>query len=115
MVTKVFYVVWFLIPLAFFTVALWAKLEQIAKSPRRQNPGDFFRQGVFLLLCAILSVLIDHFLLWRLDGTPLADWLPLYVFQLLLLPAVWLVCACLFGGSQQIGIKDPAKNKPRAR
>lgn len=104
------YTIWFAFPALFFAMALWAKLEQLGRSTQRQNPGDFFRQGVFLTFCSIAAVLADKLLLTRLHNTVITEWLPLGVCQALLLPAIWLIAALIAGGSAPISIRGARKN-----
>lgn len=116
MFTNVLYAVWLLIPAGFFAIALWAKLEQLSKSPRRQNPGDFARQAVFLLGCVIVSILLDRYLLSSLKGSEITEWLPMGVMQFLLFPLILLIAARLIGGSRQISITNPqVKTKRKIR
>ncbi|NLF25685.1 MAG: hypothetical protein GX589_08540 [Deltaproteobacteria bacterium] len=113
--SSIYYTVWLLLPAGFFMVALWAKLEQLGKSPRRQNPGDFFRQGCFLLGCVIAAIIIDYFLLSQFENAPITTWVPMGVIQFLLLPLVLLIASRLVGGSRQIGIENPALKRNKRK
>jgi hypothetical protein len=103
MYIKVIYTVWFLIPLAFFLMALWATLEKIGKSPKKQHPADFSRQGAFALLCVFVALGVDQYLLQPNEGM-FSEWLPLPVVQVLLLPIVLSIGAAVWGGSKPIKI-----------
>ena len=109
------YVIWFLLPLFFFIIALWAKLEQLSDRPKRQNPGDFFRQGVFVLVCVLISVVIDQYLLAALVDFLSSDWLPLGFFQALLLPFVLYLAARIVGPSQDVLITRAPKPSKKGR
>jgi hypothetical protein len=115
MYTTFLYTVWLLIPGAFFLIALWARLEQLSKSAKKHNPGDFLRQGFFLLGCSAIAILADHYGLSRLEGASFTDWAPLGLLQLLLLPAIWLIAAQVFGGSRAVSIKDPSSLKKQSK
>lgn len=108
------YAIWFAIPVFFFLAALWSKLEQIGKSPRRQNPGDLLRQGTFMLGCVIVAILLDQYALPEV-GDALPSWLPLGVVQVLLLPVVLLIAAKLVGGAKPIKIEKAPRPSQRRR
>jgi len=110
---KFLYAVWFAIPAVFFLTALWAKLEQLSHSPKHHNPRDFMRQGFFVLLCVLLAVAADRYLL---PAIPLPDWMPLAFVQVLLLPLILLITARLVGGTKPIQIaKAPRPSERRRR
>jgi len=111
---KFLYALWFAIPAFFFLTALWAKLEQLSRSPRRQNPGDFMRQGFFVLLCVLAAIGIDRYLLTALNDK-LPAWLPLPFLQVLLLPLVLLIGARLIGSSKPIKIEKAPRPTDRRR
>ena len=109
------YIVWFAIPLFFFGVTLWAGLEQAtAKKQQRQNTGDFFRQGSFVLGCVLLAVIIDQYWLVQLVETIAPAWLPLLFFQVILLPVILYIGALIVGPSREIRIGYKSK-KARSR
>ena len=110
------YILWFLIPIFFFVMALWAKLEQLGnKKGKKQNPGDFFKQGIFVLGCAIVSVLLDKFVLPKLVETISPDWLPMGFYQAVLLPVVMVLGAKIVGGSEEIRINPSNQSKSNKR
>lgn len=105
------YIVWFAIPLFFFGITLWAGLEQAtAKKKQRENTGDFFRQGLFVLGCVLVAVMIDQYWLAQLVETTAPDWLPLLFFQVVLLPIVLYLGALIVGPSREIRIGYKSKN-----
>ena len=101
------YIIWALLPLFFFIMALWAKLEQISNKDKRQNPGDFFRQGLFVTACVIIAVLIDQTVLESFVQSLAPDFMPLGFFQIILLPIILLVAAKVYGPSKTIRITKP--------
>jgi len=107
MFINVLYGIWFLLPLFFFTLALWAWLERLSKSPKRQNPKDFMRQGTFLLGSAVLALLINEYVLQEGAADLLPNWLPLTFVQIMLLPIILLLGAKMFGGTTPISIQRP--------
>lgn len=104
------YVIWFLIPLFFFSIALWSTLESAGGKHKRENPGDFFRQGVFALVCVLISVAIDQTVLEGLVGTFSPDFIPLGVYQVLLLPFILYLAARILGPTQDIRIKKAPRS-----
>jgi len=101
----VLYVIWFLIPLFFLTLALWSKLEQVGGKSKRENPGDFFRQGIFVLVCVLISVAINHFYLTGIVESLSPSFIPLGFYQIVLLPMVLYLAALFCGPSKDIKIQ----------
>ena len=85
-------------------MALWAYLEKVSNKQKIENPGDFFKQGFFVLVCALVSVLIDQFALESIVETILGDTQSLALWQVLLLPAVLYIAAISIGPSKAIFI-----------
>ena len=113
--TKALYIVWFLFPLFFFGIALWSKLEEVStKKAKRENPGDFLQQGLFVLACVIVSVLIDQFVLESIVSH-FPDFAPLGFYQIILLPLVLLVAAMTVGPSEKIRISKPPNLSQRKK
>ena len=108
------YFIWALVPVIFFLAALWSALEKISKSSRPQDPKLLLKQGLFTLLCVIIAVLIDHYLLRQELVDVLPEWLPLLIIEIFLLPFIlWLMALCI-GGSKEIDItKAPNVSKRR--
>lgn len=112
----VLYIIWFLIPSLFFVIGLWSKLEQLSGKGRRENPGDFFRQGFFVLVCVLVCVGIDTYVLADIIDFLLPDILPLGFYQALLLPVVLYIAALIIGPSTPILISKaprPTRRKPK--
>ena len=114
----VLYTIWFLIPTFYFVMSLWSYLEKLSNKTKREKPSDFVKQGVFVLACVFLSIGVDQFFLEGIHQNvfmPFAgDWIPLEFLQIVLLPAVLLAAALLFGGSKPILIQNaphPSKRK----
>lgn len=96
------YVIWFLIPLFFLAMALWSWLEKVGGKAKKENPGDFLKQGIFVLACVLLSVLIDQYILENLVKAVLGDFVPLGFVQIILLPVVLYAGALALGPSRAI-------------
>lgn len=110
------YTIWFLIPTIFFTIALWSKLEQLSGRERRENVKDYVSQGAFVLLCVLVSVIIDQYVLEDIAYF-IASFLPFDApvgfFQVMLLPVVLYAGAFIIGPSKAILIPRPDyKKKP---
>lgn len=112
----VLYIIWFLIPLAFFLMALWSSLERVGGGEGKPSGGDYFRQALFVSACVAVSVLIDQTVLPGIVESIAPDYLPLGFFQAILLPAVFYAAALLFGGSKEILIaKAPKPTQAKKR
>ncbi len=109
------YIVWYLIPVFFFVIALWSKLEHLSGKNKRDNPADFFKQGLFVTACVIAAILIDKFLLQPLVPKLAGDLLPLGFFQVLLLPVVLYLAARIVGPSKAIRITKAPRPSERKR
>ena len=109
------YIVWFALPLFFFGVALWSKLEQLSGKSKRENPMDFVKQGGFVLLCAIICFLIDRYVISTLGINSLPSWLSLNLIRALLLPLVLYVAAVIIGPTKEIRIEKAAHPSERQR
>ena len=107
------YIIWFLFPAFFLLLALWGKLEQMGNKQKAQNPGDFFKQGVFVLFCVIIAVFIDQQILEGLVSSFSPDFIPLGFYQVLLLPLLLLVAAKLVGPTTTISLKK--KQHPKGK
>jgi hypothetical protein len=96
------YIIWFLIPLTFFLMSLWAYLEMLGDKHRKENPADHFRQGIFVLACDLIAVAIDQYLLEDLLNVVFGAWVPLMFAQIVLLPVVLYIGALILGPSRAI-------------
>lgn len=111
------YIIWALIPIGFFLLALWAKLEKMsAQSWAKERAGDYFRQGLFVLVCVIISVAIDTYFLESLSEAIMPDLVPLWFYEIMLLPVVLYIGALISGPSKEIKIsRAPRRSDPRKR
>lgn len=84
---------------------------------KHDNPADYFKQGVFVLVCVLVSVLIDQVALESLVNVIAPEWLPLEFFQVILLPIVLVIAAKWTGGSKKVRIAPPgsAPSKDKRR
>lgn len=110
------YAAWAACPLLFFGMALWGRLEQASGRAQKQNPGDFLRQGVFLIICVAAAYLIDAYALERAVTYASPRSIPLWFYRVLLFPLILLVAAMVIGPSKDIKIAKaprPTDRKPR--
>lgn len=98
------YILWFLVPLFLFILSAWNKLEQIGNKNDKGQPGFLFKQGLFTLICAFVSLLVDQHLLENLHNTIGIEWVPLGFLQIILFPIVLYIGALLLGPSKTIKI-----------
>lgn len=91
------YVIWFLLPSVLLLSALWAKLESFQKPAQKAASKDLVRQGLFVLVCCVVAVAIDQYVLEAVVTALLPEFIPLGFFQILLLPVVLLLGAKLVG------------------
>lgn len=111
---KVLYILWALIPLFFFLLALWSKLEQIGGKKRQEHPEDFLKQGLFVLFCVFIAMGIDYSILAPFHEAVMPSIVPLALLQVLLLPFVLLVVAKIMGPTKDILIsKAPSSERKR--
>lgn len=96
------YIIWFGVPVFFFILGLWALMEKWGGSPKKQNPADFFKQGVFVLAGTLICVVIDQYFLESLASSVLMDILPLPILQIALFPAVLLIGALIIGPTKPL-------------
>lgn len=109
----ILYSIWALLPLLYFILALWGKLEQMSKSVSKQNPEDFSRQAIFLLCCVGVGILADKFLLPSLAGM-LPSFIPFGFLQVILLPIILLIGSMLIGGKEPPKIQRPGMQRKNA-
>jgi cell division protein FtsW (lipid II flippase) len=107
------YAIWFMLPLFFFGLALWSKLEKMSGQNKRDNVGDFVRQGFFVSLCVALAVLIDQFMLKDVAESIYPELLPLGLYQVLLLPFILYIGAMLIGPTKDLKV-NPYRHRQKA-
>ncbi len=111
----VLYVIWFGIPALLFVLSFWAKLEQLGKSHRKQNPGDFFRQGIFMLAVALVCFAIDYYWLEDLVDNFAPEVTPLLFYEIIIYPLVAVLGAQIVGGSKPILIGEAPRPSTRGK
>lgn len=110
------YIIWGLLAAFFFLVSLWGLLERWSGKQKAQNPGDFLQQGIFVLVCVLISVAIDQYILTDLVASLSPDWIPIGFYEVLLLPLVLLIGAKIVGPSKDLTItKNPRPTEKRHR
>ncbi|MBX7137924.1 MAG: hypothetical protein K1X83_08075 [Oligoflexia bacterium] len=100
----VLYTIWWLIPAVFFALALWGGLESFSKSPKKERPSEFLKQGLFVSACVLFSMALDQYALPSIAALFDSEWLPLGFFQLILLPIVLYFGALMLGPTKAIYI-----------
>lgn len=112
------YTIWLLFPIFFFFVFLWRFLEQLSGKPVKGSPSDAVRQGFFVLACVLVCIVIDQYILSAVVDTIAPEFLPLELFQVVLLPAVFYLAALIIGPSNKILIgkaPHPSEHKRRRK
>ena len=104
--------IWLSIPALYYLISLWGWLEKKGRSVKKQNPGDFLKQGTFILLSVGIAFVLDIYLLEDLVAL-LPDLMPLLFYRILLLPVVLFLVASATGGSTPHSLKkkDARKSK----
>ncbi|MCB0336040.1 MAG: hypothetical protein KDD62_07025 [Bdellovibrionales bacterium] len=117
--TLILYGIWLLLPAFYFLLGLWCLLERYSKSPTKQNPEDFFKQGVFLAIAVAIAVALDQYVLGSLVAQYSPSFIPLGFYQILLLPLILIIGAKIFGGSEEVvlgrGLKPEEKKKHKGK
>ena len=112
---QILYAIWILIPLVFFTLALWSKLEGISGKQKKDNPADLIRQGLFVSGCVIVAILIDQYLLTSLYQSFSPEWIPFGFYEVLLLPLILFLAAQFIGPSKSIRITKAPRPSDQAK
>jgi hypothetical protein len=103
-------IIWFLIPAVILLFGLYSYLEKLGKSVKKQNPKDFFKSGIFALIVAIVTFIIDKFFLVQVTSY-LPSLIPLLFYRLILFPLVMYVLAMFIGGSKPASLQKK-NNRP---
>ncbi len=109
------YIIWFGMPVFFFLIGLWAQLEEWGKKSRKEKPGDFFRQGLFVLAAAVLCLLLDQYVLSEITEEDLPWWIPLLFIQIVLFPIVIYLLALIVGPSKPVRIEKAFRPSEKHR
>ena len=113
--TTLLYIIWFGIPALFLLLALWAKLEELSGKSKKENPGDFFKQGLFVLACAFATLLLDIYALPGIAENMMPSWIPLLFLRIILFPLVLYVGALAVGPTKQIRIERASRPTEKHR
>lgn len=112
--TTALYIIWALLPIFFFLMALWSFLEKKVGKKKHERPADLLIQGLFVTVCVIISLILDHYFLPSILESLLQGLIPYGVFQIMLLPFVLYVAAKIVGPSKPIQIsKAPSVSRSR--
>jgi hypothetical protein len=104
------YVIWVLLALLFFALALWSKLEQVSSKTQKhgRQAKDFFRQGVFVSFCVVIAFVFDIYLVDSTFEPLLPEFIPIDFIRVILLPVILYIGAMAVGGSKAEHIKKAA-------
>ena len=114
-VELILYSIWFLIPLIFYLLALWGRLEQMSSGQPHHHVIDLLHQGHFTLAVAVVSVAVDRFLLPKIVAIPALDFVSPLFLQIVTFPAIALILASAFGPSGEIRVGRPTGRPPAKR
>jgi hypothetical protein len=105
----ILYILWYSWGALYFVMGIWAVLEKVGKSQKKQNPQDFFRPGVFVTIVAIVATIIDLYFI-----ESLAAWVKIepLLLRIALFPALLAVAAKITGPTKSISI---SANKKRPK
>lgn len=104
----ILYILWYSWGALYFVMGIWAVLEKVGKSHKKQNPQDFFRPCLFVTAVAIVATIIDLYLI-----ETLASWVRIDVLllRIALFPALLAVAASITGPTKAISISAKKKLK----
>lgn len=89
------YLIWALLPISLFLLALWGIVKRAAKQRGREYPADNFRQGIYCLVLLFVAVWLDQQYLSDIASDLASDDLAASVIRLLIYPAVLLIAAMI--------------------
>lgn len=112
-VRAVLYTIWCLIPVLFFGLALHTKLEARSKKKKKDNSGEFLRQGIFCLMCVALAIFVEYKFLKTLVDQYSPTFIPIGLYQVLLLPFILYIAALLAGPTKNASLADTKARKQR--
>ena len=112
------YIIWILVPLAFYLLALWSRLEQstqIKKGKKRsKEAGDLLKQAYFVTGCSVATFLLDAYMIPKIESM-IPPSIPIEFVKLILYPIVLLVAGILVGGSDPVRIQKAPSPTQRRR
>ena len=112
MTLYILYGIWILIPLFFLAMSLWVALENIARPDRKERPGDYLRQGLFVAGVVAAAIGIDQYALKTLVDFVSPDPTALWFARIILLPLLLFLSSRLIGPTEPIRIENlPTNNK----
>ncbi|MCB0318612.1 MAG: hypothetical protein KDD56_07630 [Bdellovibrionales bacterium] len=107
MLRTVLQIIWWLFPIFFVFLALWAKLEKISHKGTRATDSavQYLKQSVFLFVCALVTTIFDLYVLEPEIKPLLPDFVPFELCQIVLFPLTLWIMAMITGGSKPIKIE----------
>lgn len=109
------YIIWFGIPVIFFLMALWIMLEKLSGKQRRERSISYLSQGIFVLVCSLISFVIERYFLMGVVEAVFGDLIPYGFFQVILLPVILYIAAMIIGPSKAIVIGKAPRPTQRWR
>ena len=89
------YFFWFLLPLAFLLMAIWAVIKRFAKVPGREYAKEYLNQAMFCGIALGISIWIDQTVFESVVESTNGEWLDIGVARWLLYPGVLLLMGYL--------------------
>lgn len=105
--TKILYGAWCLLPATYLFLGIWSLLEAKSKPQSRQNPGDYFKQVLFLTICVAVAVGLDQYLIKDYAPKYSPEFIPYGFYQFMSFPVTLVIGARVFGGSKEVRIANP--------
>ncbi len=111
----VLYILWFTLPVIFLIMALWYQLELWSGHGKKGDARTYLKQGLFVLVCAIVSVIIEQNFLEDLVNSLLDPLISLQLAQIILFPIVLFIAATITGGSRPVQLQSNRINKAKRK
>jgi hypothetical protein len=100
------YGLWLLIPVTYFLIILWSKLENIGKKKKQKEIADFFNQLYFVIVTVGVSFLLDIYIVDNIAAMDIFSAFPRNMLRFFVLPCTFMVLSKIIGPSKDIRIKD---------
>jgi hypothetical protein len=109
----IIWILWVLFATIFYLLGLWSALECRRKGLSMQEARDLFKQALFITVCVVFAMVVDHFGLPIFKNAYLDD-VGYGVARVLLLPLILMVAAVLIGPTKPIRVtRAPTLNRNR--
>ena len=110
--TTALYIIWALIPIIYFLLALWAILEKFGDKRKQTNreAADLFKQLGIVSIFVAICFIIDMFFLESTLAPLIPSFIPIELIRILLLPLVFLIGSHALGGTEPERVMHGARN-----